>query len=69
LGWCSDCNGNYNYHKKEVEVSCTWEVNDPKPGLKSLYRDDTKEKIETYEMTLLDTDEKADADFVPGKKK
>ena len=54
---------------KETEVNCTWEVNDPKPGLKSLYRDDTKEKIETYEMTLLDTDEKADADFVPGKKK
>ena len=57
---------------KEQEVNCTWMLNDPRDGMKSLYRDDTKERLETYEMTLFDSDEqeeKKDDAFVPDKKK
>ena len=57
---------------KEQEVNCTWMLNDPRDAMKSLYRDDTKERLETYEMTLFDTEgqeEKKDDGFVPDKKK
>ena len=57
---------------KQQEVNCTWMLNDPRDAMKSLYRDDTKERLETYEMTLFDSDdqeEKKDDGFVPDKKK
>lgn len=56
---------------KTTEVNCTWKLNDPRELMKSLYRDDTNEKLETYEMTLLDSEkqeEKKDDGFVPDKK-
>ena len=56
---------------KMAVVSCTWKNDNPKKGLKSLFRDDTNAKLETYPMTLFDTGEEdtnKDDGFIPDKK-
>jgi hypothetical protein len=39
------------------EVECTWELDEPDPGTKSLKRTDTGEVIETEPMTLFDIEQ------------
>ena len=44
--------------EKEEDVECSWANDDPEAGQKTLYRNDTSEKLETETMELFDVEVK-----------